>query len=500
MKPALTRTALCALFLITAFAAADDIAIPTYLRDYGDVVVGASSAEPAQVANRATYAPLVELPMSSNVFDAWFDHDADVTNVHVGNYPAGCVTMHTIAPDLTAIVTNLPIAYGMAWVTVDLDQDGQVELILQRGDTGMGGNGYLDIHSAPDWQQRAHFVLAGMKVYCYPTAVNVDADPHLELFLTPSSLGGSARAMLIDYDAVSGEFVLTDDLVASYSTGGATAACDFDADGEVELICGHSSGYDLYEYTASGLQFVGPLPGALAGSWAIAVQPFADGRPHLLLGHSSFSNGYRYELLRATGDNVFQSVHLFQEITGWAGAHPSAALDADLDGLDEIVMNFYPYCRVIGWDEHLQSFTEDWAWDQPGETGTFVHYGAGDLDRDQVPEWFCGNHNNLFRAYEDQDVQLSAVEPSPSRGPLVACSRAYGTAVEISMTIPPHLSGQTGGLALYSAAGRLLGRPLGGSLTAGRHTVRWCAPGSGPVYYRANSGTETRTGHFLVVR
>jgi hypothetical protein len=436
---------------------------------------------------RVEYASLIQFPMSSEIFCAGPDDSPTLSRFYAGNYAGDTVTRHTVDVNLQHWQDPLPIPDGQSWLATDLDRDGQTELVLQRGDTGMGGNGYLDIVSAPNWTLRAHITLAGMKVYFYPVAIDVDADPYLELYLTPSSLGGTARAMIVDYDPGTGGFAVTHSLAAPNGTGGATAAGDFDADGRVEFITGGSSGYHLFECAGGALLFRGPVGQGYAGNWATALRPVPGGAPHALLGHSSFDQGYRYQLLRATGDNAFEVVQVFQEVTGWAGIHPSYGLDADGDGLDEFAMNLYPLVRLYEWDATADAFVEIWHWDQ-GQTGTLLAWDRSDLDRDGVPEWCCANHNNLFRAFEDQDASPAGareLRPAGPRLPLAAAPNPFLARTRLTRATPDALE-------LVDAGGRVLRRWAPGGPAA----LEWNgrddrgAPVPAGVYYARTPGAD----------
>jgi len=329
----------------------------------------------------------------------------------------------------------LPLASGLPWLCVDLDGDGYEELVLQRGDTGMGGDGYLDIHSAPNWVLRAHIVLPGMKVAFYPVAIDVDSDADPELYLTPSSLGGSGRAMLVDYNETTGQFQVTDNLSAPAGTYGATAAADFENDGRIEFITGNGTSYGIFEYDQSadppGLHYRGNISGTFPGQQATALRPLPGHQLHVLVGSSSYVNGYRYQLLRPTGNNTFAIVHVFQENTGYFGIHPSLGCDADCDGMDEIIMEFHPYSKVFKWDIASETFQQVWAWNEASELGTFFYWTRTDLDWDGIPECTNGNHLNVIHAFEDADASAGvaagapqallprlSVSPNPATGPV----------------------------------------------------------------------------------
>ncbi len=489
----------------------DSPCVPVWARHWPAPVVGSGAGTEPALA-RADYATLVSFPMTSEVFGTHFDPVVSRHQFAVGDYSGNRVVLHEVDAALQHTEAPLPVTYGQAWLLTDLDGDGHAELVLQRGDSGMGGNGYLDILSAPNWTLRAHIVLAGMKVYFYPVAINVDADDDLELYLTPSSLGGTGRIMLVDHDPASGGFLLVADLPAPSGSGGASAAGDFDADGRVEFITGHSGGYQLYECSDGQLFNRGPVGQPYPGSWACAGRPLPGGPLMPLLGHSSFANGYRYQLLRATGDNTFEVARVFQEITGYAGVHPSHALDADRDGLDELVMNFYPYARVMGWDTGLGDFATVWSWHQP-TTGTLLAWSDADCDQDGTREWVSTNHLNVLQAFEDQDVQAIAESPNANDAP------AARAAIELALRVHPLAGGGVtigyelpGPVAcsrayVFDSGGRLVRRLEAGAQTAGEHRMIWdgrdargARAGGGLFFLQVAAGPCRGSGRALVAR
>jgi hypothetical protein len=157
-----------------------------------------------------------------------FDAERMVTEVFAVDTGTNTgLVRHDIDSLLNHDIVPLPLAWGVPWVAKDLDLDGQIELVIQRGG---GGDGYLDIHSAPDWTFRRRFVYPGLNTVMHPVAVNIDADPYLELYVTPNS-DVVGRAVLIKYDAGSGNFVAVADIPAPYGAVGHPAVADFDDDG-----------------------------------------------------------------------------------------------------------------------------------------------------------------------------------------------------------------------------------------------------------------------------
>ena len=88
-----------------------------------------------------------------------------VTRLIAGDYPFDRIMQYEIDFALSLVSTPLPLEYGVTWITRDLDLDGNVELVVQRGD---GTNGFLDVHSAPTWQRRSRSVFPGKNVNMYP--------------------------------------------------------------------------------------------------------------------------------------------------------------------------------------------------------------------------------------------------------------------------------------------------------------------------------------------
>ncbi len=379
--------------------------IPLWARDWPSPVQGeqTTSLEPYQVD--PLYQSLTEVQLTSDRFCSYFDKDLGVTRVFVGDYPNNRVLVHNIQKDLIGYSQILPISYGKTWLIEDLDLDGNMDLVLQRGDPGFGGNGYLDIHSAPNWELKAHIVLTNMKIYFYPVAVNVDGDNYLELYLSPAELFGSSHVMVVQYDPEQDTYIVTDHFIAPPGHGGHTAAGDFDTDGKTEFITGNYDGYGLFEYEntvePSKLIYKGVIPGSHSGNWASSLRPYGSKRLHVLLGHSSGSVGYSYQLLKPNGNNTFEIVQVFTQDTGWFGIHPSFVLDDDNDNMDEFCLNFYPETWVYEWDPTLGQFVHIWTWNQ-FDQGTFVWFNPTDVDQDGSKEYGLLNHNNLLRFFERQ--------------------------------------------------------------------------------------------------
>ncbi|MEW5701487.1 MAG: hypothetical protein AB1792_04580 [Candidatus Zixiibacteriota bacterium] len=349
-----------------------------------------------------------------------FDSSRKVTELYVGDYYNNRIVRHDVDSALRHDTIPLPATYRVAWLVEDVDRDGQLDLV---GQTGNLVDGYLDFLSAPDWSLRQRFVFPGMNVGMDPVSVNLDSDAALELYLTVGSLGGTSRALVIDFNATADSFEIVSDIAAPPLTGGPSAVGDFDHDGRIEFIAGSESGYMLFEWKDGGLVYIGRVGETLAGNQhcASAVRPKPGGVLHVLLGYSFTEvpgGEYRYELLQPIGDNVFRVVQVFSEITGAVGWTPAFGFDVDCDGLDELTMFFSPYHKVWEWNTPQVAFVETCSWNE-GDVGMLVYWYGVDFDQNGAQEWGTVNHRDEFQAFlgsgcENCDSSGRCIPPIPA--------------------------------------------------------------------------------------
>ncbi len=313
------------------------------------------------------------------------------------------IIRHEIDANLHVTTTVLPLPPADVWLAVDLDRDGQLELVVQRSDPSFG-DGWLEIYSAPDWQLRARLVFPGMTFWMYPTPVNVDADSFLEIYATPMGFG-PAEAVIVHYDPVRDTFAVVAEAAAPRYTFGESAVGDFDGDGRVEFISGNDYGYGLFEYDGRTLSFIGYViqnSHAMHQS-AVACRPKPDGVLHALLASSGRGpNGgalYRAWLLRAVADNIFEVAWYHEEPAGGTGSHHVYAADIDCDGVDELFLNF-EITRVWEWDETVSDFVPGCDWER-SIYGMFVQMQVTDIDQDGNREWSTIPGWSAFRTFED---------------------------------------------------------------------------------------------------
>jgi len=372
--------------------------IPLWARQ-GAPVVGRAAAS-TTTAPSTDCPPMVQFPMTSFDVAVHFDSGQGLTQIYVGDFDSNRVVRHDVTIALVHTATPLPIPYGVPWIAEDLDGDGQIELVVQRGDLGFEGDGYLDILSTSDWHLRQRFIFPEMKTVMYAVSVNVDADPFREVYLTPSAFFGTSLAVIIKYDSSTDTFREVCEIAAPAYTAGPTAIGDFDQDERLEFLTGSERGYGLFEWRESTLVYVGKVGDTSLGNHlgAVACRPKPGGKLHALLGHSyGGSIGNRYELLAASGDNTFDLIKVFADSEAWIGITPCAAADVDCDGLDEMVMGFHPWDRVWEWDNILRQFTLGCAWTG---YGSLLSWYPVDLDQDRRTEWCAVNHYSIFLVFQ----------------------------------------------------------------------------------------------------
>ncbi len=309
------------------------------------------------------------------------------------------IIRHEIDAGLHVTTTVLPMPPVDVWCAVDLDRDGQLDLVVQRTNPSFS-DGWLEIYSAPDWRLRARMAFPGMTFWMYPTPVNVDADSFLEIYATPSGFG-PAEAVIIHYDPVRDTFAAVASAAAPPWTFGESAVGDFDGDGRVEFITGNDYGYGLFEYDGRTLSYISNVlnnRNALNQS-AVACRPKPDGALYALLASSGGDSHYRAWLLRAVADNSFEVAWYHEEPGGGEGSHHVYAADIDCDGLDELFLNLET-TRVWEWDEAVGDFVPGCTWER-STYGMFKQMQMTDFDQDGNREWSTIPDWSLFRTFED---------------------------------------------------------------------------------------------------
>ena len=371
------------------------------------------------------YTSIFNYEIGDKYYATYVDNQ-QVTHFYYGDYASDSITEIIVDTNLSTTEIILPIDYGVIQQAADLDDDGNIELIIQRGDSGSYGNGYIDIHSAPTWEHRARFSFHEKKMIMSPCVVNVDDDPYLELYVDPSGhlpAEHDTRIVLINYNPNTDQFYMEAQYTTDSFLYGTSAVGDFDEDGKIEFITGNFTSYpppgyqyELFEYD-NGLQYRGHV--GVQGFGATVASPYSDGHLYPLCGYIDSQNSImRYYLLQATGDNTFIINHTFEEPV-CAGCcedrfwNPIChALDSNNDTRDEMVMNFFPSVKLFEWIPETESFSHTWSWNQ-NTLGWIEWWGETNLDRDDYHEWCPTTKRPIeywfIRAYEfeyDQEPMI----------------------------------------------------------------------------------------------
>lgn len=349
--------------------------------------------------------PEIEFLGTSPHLSTRFDPVRKLTEVYIGDYDNDQILRHEFDSSFNQSVVTLPLAYGLPWLAEDLDRDGQFELVIQRGDPGFGGNGYLDVVSSLDWTLRKRFTFANKKGWMHPRAVNLDADPYSELFfMLNDGFGGPCQAAIVDYSP-DGGFYLRSLVSVPWAMGGPAAIGDADGDGLMEIVTGGPDGYGLFEWRNDSLYYIGLIDSTFGNNNAASLfVPKPDGIPRLLIGHSTTPEFVSmYEVLIATGDNTFARESEFSYPI-FGGLSTSITGDSDCDGLDELVVVRWPWYVEYGWDEPSQDYVERCSWNASDSMAASLHYWhAVDFDRNNSPEWLTVAGDDSVYAFTNPD-------------------------------------------------------------------------------------------------
>jgi hypothetical protein len=355
--------------------------------------------KPSKVTAQNDCGSIIDFPLSEEQYASWYDSATKTTQIFVGDYGHNTIVLHTIDSSLNHTQTTLPLGYSSALLAADLDNDGHMDLVVQGGDPGFGGNAYLDILSAPSWTRRVRLTYPGMKVLMTPTLAWFECGSVPDLVLNPSDF---SRTLLqvVQYSAVDDSFEIIDQLWSPYGELVRPAAADFDHDGRMELVAGCQLGFPLFEWQNGHLRAIGLVDSQYSGNaYSIVCEPIPGKGTGLLLGHAEYAVGFQYKLLYATGDNQFATFRTIQDCLGRSGIAPCFATDLDCDGVQEIITGFCDSYRIWNWSVPGDSFYVRCALDIATYDG--MHFwSATDLDQNGRLEMASVSGTGIFHVIE----------------------------------------------------------------------------------------------------
>lgn len=363
-----------------------------------------------------------QIPLTTEVAGIYLDTLLERTEVFAGNYGGNKITRFDVDTSLTVSQTDLPLPFGHVILSEDLDADGAVEILVFRGN---GSDGTLTVYSEPSWNPRSMILFPNRNVIPTCVAHNLDTDSYVEVFLSLSSLSGGERAMVLKYDSISDGFQIVADVPGVESGFGATAVADFDGDGRIEFVRGGDNGYQVFEWNGGDLISSGlvALPDYYGG-FVATCRPKPGGIPYLLMGFSSFTGKFWFNLMLSESDNSFDSVFTFADSTGWSGTTPCYAADIDCDGLDEMIMEFAPVYQVWEWNQFEAQFekTCEFSAEDTGVSfriGGLYSWFTTDIDMNDQFEWCAINGVGVLNFFESPACQACSTAGCVT--PPVAC-------------------------------------------------------------------------------
>jgi len=407
-------------------------------------------AQPANATSRCDdlYQLLATFSLQTGTMAAAFgDIDGDtLPEIYVEDYPAGSIMCYELDADLVPAVTSA-LEYGMPWLLADIDGDGQPELAAQRGDSGMSGDGYLDIHaaSASGFPLLQRFTFPNRKMIYTPRAFDLDGDGVNELvFTTMVTFADQSEVRVIRWNPLMSAFELSVTFPLFKAYGG-IAGGDFDHDGQRELIVGADGHYAHLEYVSGTLETRGVI-GDNIGSSILALEWSPEGtddwRAVLATSISGRNPLWRYEVQRNAGPDTFALETVFELSTPYIGLVFGGVADTDNDGREEALLSLYPYARLYEWTSAGYELT--WEFDQINDTGTIQTpvIPAWDVNNDGYQEWIIIDHLQQVHifGYAGSEPTASPTltpEPSPTHTPSPLPSDTPTSSPSATPSIPP---------------------------------------------------------------
>jgi len=370
------------------------------LRQDAPIVGNAGNPDPVAASITASDCPpSLQFPVPRDVIAPHFDSARGIWEVYCSDATGNQIMRYDIDPDLNVSDTAVAPYLGLVWVAEDLNRDGVLDFVTQAGDK-------LRVYSGDDWELQVEYIWPGYNVVMHAVAALIDSDDDYEVYLTPSTIGGSSRAVILDYNLDQDSFLIVADIPLPPISGGQSAIADFDNDGRTEIITGNVNAYGLLEWQETTLVYIGQIGEPYDGLSAAVCKPNPGGTLHVLLGHSSGgANGFLYQLMAPIGENQFETVHTFQELTDAGGIHPCFAVDTDCDGIDELAMGFWPIDKSYEFNPATGAYELVCEWDFAA-FGTLKQWHAIDVNQDGAAEWLVVNHDEIVFDFPGSDCLL----------------------------------------------------------------------------------------------
>ncbi len=394
--------------------------------------------EESQLYIQMAELTLNEMMISSAICDA--DGDA-LSEMYVGEWSDSSIFRYEFDENLSYERTAV-MDYGIPWSACDMNGDGKMELIVQRGDTGMGGKGYLDIHTWNDagFQLMQRFTFPGMKMVYHPEVFDLNGNGLPEIiFTTMTTFSSDSYVRILEWNNDTQEMEIISS-IQQQEAYGVIAAADFDRDGRGEFVVGGDETYHRYEFDNGAYVHKGPL-GQMICSSDLALAWNAEGADdrRLILGTclGAGQNNWRYEVFRSPQDDNFILEEVFTGTSEWIGNNCGGCLDADNDGKQELLLSFYPECRL--YEKINDGFQSTWTFDQQSDTGTIttMKISGWDMNNDSYKNWILGDYNQkcFFYGYNNSMPQATRKKVNQNKIQLPAAGKTALSLILLSLTL-----------------------------------------------------------------
>lgn len=203
--------------------------------------------------------------------------------------------------------------YAVPWDWGNINFNDLMDIVVQSGDPGMGGNGYLRIYeqrcpcSYPD-SLIAEIVLPDRKVVYHAQYTDLDQDGKYEVLMSPNHFnGGGLRVYEWDNNQLNlvWEYV-SDKQICRKATG------DFNGNGKLEIVISENG-------TVAGGKSDQPVAGLTVNN------------------EKSLSGGVPIRIFECTGDNSYQEIWSYYYPHSLCVVGPCFAFDFDGDGPQEFL-------------------------------------------------------------------------------------------------------------------------------------------------------------------
>ena len=302
---------------------------------------------------------------------------------------SGCIMGYEF--NSKSIVQTGPIIneYGLPWCLEDINNDGYQDFITQTGDSGLSGNGYLDIYYGPSFDDKQRFTFPGMKTVMYPRVYDIDGNGWKDILFTPSyHIGEGGYVIWAEYDEGIGKVKIIQQMYFYQNEPcGGIAIADFDEDGRIEFVIGSMEKFYLFEVNGKEFRYIGTIAtNKEHGYYAKEVDFSGNGNYQLMIGYSrAYPNyGFYYELYSSTNDNLFNYEGMIHIYGPYGTCSYIGSADTDNDGKEEIFLNLCPYGVLV--EETEQGLRSTYHFHQIN-TGTVMAYYSYDINRDGQLDW-----------------------------------------------------------------------------------------------------------------